>query len=126
MRFVQQKFRNILILISIVLTRVINCHHFKMEQYIPYSLICDLFSRNVETYLHVTVKELPPLIGTSIYKAVSTKLNSVQERQTTDWKNIKLTHHIQEFFFYRAKQLFNLLRLQRLVLTCQYIQRNLF
>ena len=70
-----------------------------MEQYIPYSLICDLFSRNVETHLHVTVKELPPLIGTSIYKAVSTKSNSVQKRQTTDWKNIKLTHHIQEFFF---------------------------
>ena len=23
-----------------------------MEQYIPYSLICDLFSRDLETYLH--------------------------------------------------------------------------
>ena len=23
-----------------------------MEQYIPYSLICDLFSRNLETYLY--------------------------------------------------------------------------
>ena len=30
---------------------VIKCHHFNMEQYIPYSLICDLFSRNLETYL---------------------------------------------------------------------------
>ena len=27
--------------------------HFNMEQYIPYSLICDLFSRNLETYLHM-------------------------------------------------------------------------
>ena len=26
-------------------------HHFKMEQYIPYLLICDLFIRNLETYL---------------------------------------------------------------------------
>ena len=26
-----------------------------MEQYIPYWLICDLFSRNLETYLHVDI-----------------------------------------------------------------------
>ena len=25
-----------------------------MEQFFPYSLICDFFSRNVETYLHGT------------------------------------------------------------------------
>ena len=25
---------------------------FNMEQIIPYSLICDLFCRNLETYLH--------------------------------------------------------------------------
>ena len=31
--------------------RVIKCHHFNMEQYIPYSLIYDLFRRNLETYL---------------------------------------------------------------------------
>ena len=24
-----------------------------MEQYIPYSLLCDLFSKNLETYLHI-------------------------------------------------------------------------
>ena len=24
-----------------------------MEQYIPYSLLCDLFSINLETYLHI-------------------------------------------------------------------------
>ena len=24
-----------------------------MEQYIPYSLLCDLFSRNLETYLQI-------------------------------------------------------------------------
>ena len=24
-----------------------------MEQYIPYSLLCDLFNRNLETYLHL-------------------------------------------------------------------------
>ena len=31
----------------------IKWHHFNMEQYIPYSLICDLFSRNLETYLQI-------------------------------------------------------------------------
>ena len=31
-------------------TWVIKGHHFNMEQYNPYSLICDLFSRNLETY----------------------------------------------------------------------------
>ena len=30
----------------------LKCHHFEMEQYIPYSLLCDLFSRNLETNLH--------------------------------------------------------------------------
>ena len=30
--------------------RVIKCHHFNMVQYIPYWIICDLFSRNLETY----------------------------------------------------------------------------
>jgi len=28
-----------------------------MEQHIPYSLICDLFSRNLETYLNVVVEK---------------------------------------------------------------------
>ena len=32
---------------------VIKCHHFKMEKYIPYSVLCDLFSRNLEKYLHL-------------------------------------------------------------------------
>ena len=30
----------------------IECHNFNKEQYIPYSLVCDLFSRNSEAYLH--------------------------------------------------------------------------
>ena len=29
-----------------------------MEQYIPYSLICDLFSRNLETYLHSYIRKV--------------------------------------------------------------------
>ena len=56
MRFVQQKFRSILILVSMILIWVIKCHHFNMEQYIPYSLTCDLFIRNLETYLHLHKK----------------------------------------------------------------------
>ena len=31
---------------------VFKCHHFNMEQYIPYLLTCDMFSRSSETYLH--------------------------------------------------------------------------
>ena len=42
--------RNILILVSMILIWVIKCHHFNMEQLIPYSLICDLFIKNLETY----------------------------------------------------------------------------
>ena len=50
MRFIQQKLRNTLILVSMIVIWFIKCHHFNMEQYIPYSLICDLFSRNLETH----------------------------------------------------------------------------
>ena len=35
------------------------CYHFKMEQYIPYLLVCDLFSKNVGTYLHIRIPYLP-------------------------------------------------------------------
>ena len=51
MRLVQQKLKNILILVTMMLVLVIKCHHINMEQYIPYSLICDLFCKNLETYL---------------------------------------------------------------------------
>ena len=37
----------LLILVSMILIWVIKWHHFDMEQYIPYSLICDLFSKNM-------------------------------------------------------------------------------
>ena len=46
-----------------------------MEQCIPYSFLCDLFSRNLETYLHVGTKFMsnvlekgePSIKGRSFY-----------------------------------------------------------
>ena len=35
-----------------------------MEQYIPYSLSCDLFSRNIETYLYIYIYTFAKDIGT--------------------------------------------------------------
>ena len=46
LRFDQQKIRNLWVLVSMILIGVIKWHHFYMEQYIPYSLVCNLFSRN--------------------------------------------------------------------------------
>ena len=62
MRFVQPKFRNLftyMLIYSIYFLFfysiwVMKYHHFNIEQYIPNSLICDLFSRNLETYLHIS------------------------------------------------------------------------
>ena len=56
---------NIYLLVLYVYKYTINTHiysfqiffqfNFKMEQYIPYSLTCNLFSRNLETYLHTYI-----------------------------------------------------------------------
>ena len=48
--------------------------HFKMEHYIPYSLLCDLFSKNVEAYLQGQYHKRPslcssPLLGIELVPA---------------------------------------------------------
>ena len=41
-----------------------------MEQYIPYSRICDLFSRNLETYLQSRMMKRKPLTNSNEYPQV--------------------------------------------------------
>ena len=102
-----------------LLNLIFKCHQFKMEQYIPYSLICDFFSRNLETYSH-NLNEPANAIQSHLENRATQNIYCIHREKTIDSRPKNSTLNTEKKLLKNSCVFFNMFKYLLNLYYCKF------